>query len=166
MLLGLEAQCVTAEEEGSPLHWLASLSPGRNDWEVLLESLGELYIHGVKVDWQGFDAPYNREKVLLPTYPFQRQRYWAKALDKKKQTRHQIALPDKETHPLLGHCLSLASTKEIVYQQTLSLEVVPYLQDYQVYDIVIFPGAGYVEIALAVGQAVLERSDKMIADDL
>src|SRR5437899_4156196 len=167
VLLGLGAQCITAEEEGSPMHWLPSLRPGRNDWEVLLETLGQLYIHGVKVDWQGFDAPYNREKVVLPTYPFQRQRYWAKALDEKKQIRHQIALPDKEIHPLLGRCLAscLASTKEIVYQQTLSLEVLPYLQDHQVFDTVIFPGAGYVEIALAVGQAVLERSDK-IADDL
>ena len=108
VLLGLGAQCITAEEEeeGGLLHWLPSLRPGRNDWEVLLESLGQLYIHGVKVDWQGFDAPYNREKVVLPTYPFQRQRYWAKALDKKKQIRHQIAIPDKEIHPLLGRCLS------------------------------------------------------------
>ena len=39
------------------------------------------------------------------------------------------------------------------------------MQDHQVFDTVIFPGAGYVEIALAVGQAVLERSDK-IADHL
>src|SRR5262249_52165668 len=42
----------------------------------LLQSLGELYVHGVPVDWQGFDHHYTRHKVAVPTYPFQRQRYW------------------------------------------------------------------------------------------
>ena len=40
------------------------------------ESLGRLYELGAKIDWKGFDAPYYRKKVLLPTYPFQREHYW------------------------------------------------------------------------------------------
>ena len=73
ILLGMGRQCLS-EEEGV---WLPSLRPGRSDWQQMLESLGELYVRGVKVDWQGFDRDYpQRRKVSLPTYPFQRQRYW------------------------------------------------------------------------------------------
>lgn len=55
---------------------LASLSPERSDWDQLLHSVAELYVHGVGVDWEAFDRGYGRRKHNLPTYPFQRQRYW------------------------------------------------------------------------------------------
>ena len=50
--------------------------PGRSEWTQVLETLGGLYVRGVEVDWAGYDAPYGRRRVVLPTYPFQRQRYW------------------------------------------------------------------------------------------
>lgn len=56
--------------------WLSSLCPGSADWQQLLHSLGELYLRGVKVDWSGFDQDYPRHRLALPTYPFQRERYW------------------------------------------------------------------------------------------
>ncbi|MEB3233350.1 MAG: type I polyketide synthase, partial [Leptolyngbyaceae bacterium] len=57
--------------------WLSSLHPDREDWPQMLRSLGELYVRGVAVDWQGFDRDYpQRRTVALPTYPFQRRRYW------------------------------------------------------------------------------------------
>jgi microcystin synthetase protein McyG len=65
-------------EQGN-LAWLASLRKGRGDWEQILESLAGLYVRGVGVDWKGFDADYPRQKVALPTYPFQRERYWMPA---------------------------------------------------------------------------------------
>ncbi|MCB1921125.1 MAG: acyltransferase domain-containing protein, partial [Candidatus Competibacteraceae bacterium] len=45
-------------------------------WRVLLEILGRLYVSGVTIDWRAFDRLYPRRRVLLPTYPFQRVRYW------------------------------------------------------------------------------------------
>lgn len=56
--------------------WLPSVSLGQGDWHQLLHSLATLYVMGVKVDWQGFDRDYSRHKRQLPTYPWQRQRYW------------------------------------------------------------------------------------------
>jgi acyl transferase domain-containing protein len=56
--------------------WLPSLSNGEDDWQQMIESLGALYVRGVEVDWDGFDGDYTRRKVILPTYPFQRERYW------------------------------------------------------------------------------------------
>lgn len=67
--------------------WLSSLRCGQEDWLRMLNSLGELYVEGIKIDWLGFDKDYARSRVILPTYPFQRQRYW---IDQKK---HQQAQP-------------------------------------------------------------------------
>ncbi|WP_292704832.1 MULTISPECIES: beta-ketoacyl synthase N-terminal-like domain-containing protein [unclassified Nostoc] len=56
--------------------WLSTLNPGKDDWQQILESLASLYARGVKVDWLGFDRDYSRQNVELPTYPWQRKRYW------------------------------------------------------------------------------------------
>ena len=55
---------------------LVSLRSGEEDWQTLLHSLGELYIRGVAIDWSAFERDYPRHLLALPTYPFQRQRYW------------------------------------------------------------------------------------------
>ncbi|NEO77837.1 type I polyketide synthase [Moorena sp. SIO4G3] len=72
ILLGMGRQCLP-EAIGI---WLPSLRPGVDEWQQMLSSLGQLYVRGVKVYWSGFDSDYNRHKVALPTYPFQRERYW------------------------------------------------------------------------------------------
>jgi acyl transferase domain-containing protein len=52
-----------AQEQGSEL-------------ESLLETLGQLWLAGIRVDWAGFSSHERRQRVPLPTYPFERQRYW------------------------------------------------------------------------------------------
>lgn len=58
--------------------WLSSLYPKKTDWQQMLQTLAILYVHGVRVDWLGFDRDYMRHRIALPTYPFQRERYWFK----------------------------------------------------------------------------------------
>jgi acyl transferase domain-containing protein len=70
-LLGLGRACLP--ERGD---WLPSLRRGRPDSEQMLDSLAALYVQGVDVDWQGFDAGRGGRRVPLPSYPFQRERYW------------------------------------------------------------------------------------------
>ena len=56
--------------------WLHSLSPREEDWGAVLGALSELYVRGVNVRWEGFDEGYQRARIALPTYAFQRVRYW------------------------------------------------------------------------------------------
>ena len=48
----------------------------REDWQQLLDSLARLYVSGNAVNWAALDDGHVRERLPLPTYPFQRQRYW------------------------------------------------------------------------------------------
>ena len=81
ILLGMGRQCLPADVGV----WLPSLRDGQEDWQQMLHSLAELYVRGVKVDWLGFDRDYLRSKVVLPTYPFQRQRYWIETSENESQ---------------------------------------------------------------------------------
>jgi acyl transferase domain-containing protein/acyl-CoA synthetase (AMP-forming)/AMP-acid ligase II/acyl carrier protein len=56
--------------------WLPSLRGGADDWTQMLQTLSELYVAGLNVDWQSFHRDARRRRVVLPTYPFERKRFW------------------------------------------------------------------------------------------
>ncbi|MDY7006756.1 MAG: beta-ketoacyl synthase N-terminal-like domain-containing protein [Cyanobacteriota bacterium] len=91
ILLGMGRECLMGEKK----LWLPSLRSGKPDWLQILQSLGELYARAIKIDWLGFDRDYSRNKVELPTYPWQRKRYWItdirqwKSKDKKSITSEE-----------------------------------------------------------------------------
>ncbi len=65
--------------------WLTSLTKEDN-WQSLLNSLATLYTLGADVDWDSFNQDFTRAKLALPTYPFQRQRFWIKTDGGKNTT--------------------------------------------------------------------------------
>ena len=141
-------QCFPGDLSGV---WLSSLHPDRGDWQTLLASLAELYRQGYTVDWQGFDRDFPRQKVNLPTYSFQRRRYWV------EPTIGVLATPvppQGQEHPLLGVPLSLAGTDEIRFQGQVSQQFPAWLRDHRVFATTILPGTAYLEIALAAGASL------------
>jgi acyl transferase domain-containing protein/acyl-CoA synthetase (AMP-forming)/AMP-acid ligase II/dienelactone hydrolase len=85
-LLGMGRQCLSSEGL-----WLPSLHPNFSDTRQLLLSLQQLYENGATIDWIGFDRDYPRQKLALPTYPFQRQSYWLEALSRLPNAKLQTA---------------------------------------------------------------------------
>ncbi|NEP33355.1 type I polyketide synthase, partial [Moorena sp. SIO3B2] len=160
ILLGMGRQCVP-EDVGV---WLPSLRPGVEEWQQILESLGQLYVKGLKVDWSGFEKDYAGQKVALPTYPFQRQRYW---IDIDNTNHKSIFLSRaKGFHPLLGERFySAIQQQQIQFESQLSASEPAYLKHYRVFEQVIFPAAGYIEMVLAAG-ATLFKSSKLVLEDL
>jgi acyl transferase domain-containing protein/SAM-dependent methyltransferase len=90
VLLGMARRCL--KDEGQL--WLPSLRAGRGEWLQMLESLQALYIAGAEIDWARFDHDYPRKRVALPTYPFQRRRYW---LDRKVSLQKVIQHDPEDT---------------------------------------------------------------------
>jgi acyl transferase domain-containing protein/SAM-dependent methyltransferase len=97
LLLGMAARCVP-DGFGT---WLPSLRQSRNDSEQMLESFTAAYVHGVEPDWTGiFGDPGQRRRVPLPTYPWQRERYWtdvATPLHPRHRTDEQIAAARRDS---------------------------------------------------------------------
>jgi NADPH:quinone reductase-like Zn-dependent oxidoreductase/NADP-dependent 3-hydroxy acid dehydrogenase YdfG/SAM-dependent methyltransferase len=119
---------------------LPSLRRGREAWEVLLDSLARWYTHGGAVDWAALDQGRSRCRLALPTYPFQRQRFWAEEPKPVAATG--------PNHPVLGRALG---TMRPGWEIELSLPQLPHLCNHQVRGLTIYPAAGFVQLALAAG---------------
>ncbi len=158
VLLGMARQCVP---EGDEL-WLPSLRPSQSDWAGILQSLTQLYTKGVKVNWSEFHRGDNCHRLHgLPTYPFQRQRYWVDTQPDPVQRRYVAT----DTHPLLGEKLNLGRSKDIYFDSTFSTASLSYMADHRIFEHVIVPGATYIEMALAAGFQIL-KSDSIILENI
>lgn len=135
---------------------LPSLREGRSDWQQMLESLGALYVAGMKIDWAGFEQGYQRHKVVIPTYPFQRQRYW---LDAPKPKRHSQTL-----RPLIDKMIQSPAIKETLFETALSLDTVPFLNDHRIYGAVVAPGACHLSMLLSAAELAFARSMYQLKD--
>jgi acyl transferase domain-containing protein/pimeloyl-ACP methyl ester carboxylesterase len=71
-LLALGRRCISEDD----LLWAPSLSRNKDPWRQMFNSLGELYERGASIDWHGLDSDYSRQRLPVPTYPFQRRRFW------------------------------------------------------------------------------------------
>ena len=152
-LTAMGRRCLT----GADVKWAGSLTRDRADWSSMLESLAALYASGVRVDWAGFDREYPRHRVVLPTYPFQRQRYWVAPSSPRRRTeRAGEAGPESLGHPLLGTCISPAESRGVhVWQNEISTERFPYLADHCVQDMPVLPATAYAEMGMAAAMSVL-----------
>ncbi|MDJ0601107.1 MAG: beta-ketoacyl synthase N-terminal-like domain-containing protein [Crocosphaera sp.] len=95
ILLGMGRRCLPEDER----LWLPSLRPGYSDWQTLLESLGTLYVQGTPINWDNFYQDVEVRPISLPTYPFQRQRYWLQLSDKRTYVQSSLTANSEEVKP-------------------------------------------------------------------
>lgn len=138
-LSGMGKRCLPEGEAT----WVSSLTQVGKDWASVLGGLRKLYLEGAKIDWDAFDRGYARSKRLLPTYPFQHQRYWVQASKRRKV--------NQSVHPLLGKKLQSPLAKRL-YETEASTGVWSFLDDHNVNGRIILPAAGFLEMAWAAGE--------------
>ena len=138
--------------------WLPSLRPAA-DWQTLLISLGKLYVAGASINWTALDQVEPDQRVSLPTYPFQRQRYWVD-IDRSQSNILPPASPPTPLshaptpHPLLGTLLNLPRTNTRHFESHISANMPAYLADHQVFGAVVLPAAGFIEMAIAALRSI------------
>ncbi|MCA9978122.1 MAG: type I polyketide synthase, partial [Anaerolineales bacterium] len=159
-LLGMVAR-IASDVEGETA--VPSLRQGKDEWAQMLNGLGALYTAGVAVDWASFDKPYARRKVTLPTYPFQRSRYW---VDVPTQKRGSAAIQRERLHPLLGWRVAAAGIRELIFENEISVAAFPFLQDHQLHGLYVLPSPAYMEMALAAVKQLAWGGGNPRLDDL
>ncbi|MET7511803.1 SDR family NAD(P)-dependent oxidoreductase [Streptomyces albidoflavus] len=131
---------------------VASVRRDRPEDEAVLQALGGLFAAtDTAIDWRAVYGPHART-ADLPTYPFQRERYWLDAPADRGDTA-VLGLADAG-HPLLGASLELAGGQGEVFTGRLSLHTHPWLADHAIAGTVVLPGAALVELALHAGGRV------------
>ncbi|MGP4115477.1 SDR family NAD(P)-dependent oxidoreductase, partial [Streptomyces sp. 4N509B] len=129
---------------------VGTLRRGEGGWERFLTSLGEAWVNGVPVEWAKV-LPTGRQ-VDIPTYPFQRQRFW---LVGDVSTSSPDALGLGETgHPLVGAGVELVDSGGHLFTGSVSLRTSPWLADHAVNGVVLVPGTALLELAVHAGDRV------------
>lgn len=142
VLLGMGKDCLP-EGEG---RWLPSLRRGKPSWPQLLETLGQLGAAGIPIDWEGFDAPYGRARIALPTYPFQRKRYWIEGSGDRDWSPPERG--EASGHPLLGRGVPTPLDVEL-HDRAIDGKLA-LIDDHRVNGAAILPATGFLEMAFAV----------------
>ena len=147
VLCGMGANCLTEDTNAS---FLPSLRKGKDDFEMTLKGLGELHVRGADVNWEAFFEPYGGKKVALPTYAFQRKRYWLDTLNIHQKTLGM----SKDEHPLLGDRSNVPGTDITLFSTSFSLQNLDWLKDHVILNETIFPGSGFIEMMWAVKEVL------------
>ncbi|MFZ0304442.1 MAG: SDR family NAD(P)-dependent oxidoreductase [Terracidiphilus sp.] len=148
-LLNLARECL----KESPRLLLPSLRRDQSS-DAHLDSLAALYAAGVDVRWRADGNPRSRS-VLLPTYPFQRQRYWAGPI--------QPTINANQTHPLSGSRTVLADGT-VCIETVLGIAMLPLLAAHRIGGEILVPAAVFLDMALAAGSDALAGANPTLHD--
>ncbi|MFZ1153270.1 MAG: type I polyketide synthase [Solirubrobacteraceae bacterium] len=151
-------------EGQSRVRAVSALRGARPEAQTLLVALAELWVNGASVDWG--NAFYNAgvERVALPTYAFQRRRYW---LDNELGAGADLAGVGQlaAAHPLLSGAVAHAEDDSWLFSGRMSVSSQPWLADHVLAGVVLVPGTTYVDVALHAGaEAGCEMLEELILE--
>jgi acyl transferase domain-containing protein/NADPH:quinone reductase-like Zn-dependent oxidoreductase/thioesterase domain-containing protein/acyl carrier protein len=127
----------------------ATLRARQPEAETFAAFLGRAYLAGAPIDWPAYYAGTGAQRVELPTYAFQHERYW---LMPRAGAEDPVAAGlGRLDHPVLAAAVPVGDRDEWVFTGRLGRDIQPWTQDHVVLGRVIVPGAALVELALAAG---------------
>ncbi|MCX4987061.1 type I polyketide synthase [Streptomyces sp. NBC_00572] len=128
-----------------------ALRRGRDEAVTLLSAVGTLFTRGVTVDWRTLYEGTGARQVPLPTYAFQRRRYWLESRPAPETHGHGAPTTG---HPVLGSPITVAGFNQILFTSRLSLESHPWLADHVVLGSPVLPASALVELAIHAGDLI------------
>ncbi|WP_425325902.1 type I polyketide synthase [Micromonospora sagamiensis] len=139
------------EDAGAVGHTLGTLRRGDDDPARLLTNLATAHVLGLPVDWTRVLTP--APAVDLPTYAFDRERYWLKAPAHRVRDVSSAGLQDAG-HPLLAAAVPVADDQTVVLTGRLSVHTHPWLADHVVGELVVVPGTALMDMVVRAGDEV------------
>ncbi|MBB4780025.1 type I polyketide synthase [Streptomyces rapamycinicus] len=160
VLTAMARECLTAEEPSAPVV-VPVLRKDRPEPRALSTALAELHVNGVGVDWEPAFTGRDARKVELPTYAFQRERYWLEALTTFAGDVTAVGLTPP-AHPLLGAAVELPDADGFLFTSRLSPQTHPWLVDHTIQNTILLPGTAFLELALhAADQVGCDRVEEL-----
>ncbi|MEU3573772.1 type I polyketide synthase, partial [Kitasatospora sp. NPDC036755] len=143
VLSAMAATCVERATSAT----VPAMRHGYPEPHTLVSALGRLHVRGVPVDWAAFFAGTGATPVDLPTYPFQRERYWL-----EPAAPLPAAGADRAGHPLLDTVVPVADADELLGAGRASARALPWLAEHTVGDTAVLPSAALVDAVLRAGR--------------
>ena len=163
-------ETIEAELDGEEAAVYGALRRDDGGAERFALSLAEAHARGAPLDWDRLLEGSAARIVALPTYPFQRERFWPVAAGATSDPRALGQSPAE--HPLLGASLSVAPGGELLLTGRLALDSHPWLADHAALGTPAVPAALFAELALSAAEAsgceavgALELGDPPLIDE-
>ncbi|HWS92509.1 MAG TPA: acyltransferase domain-containing protein, partial [Mycobacterium sp.] len=134
----------------APVVTMSALRKDRPEPANLTNAVAQGFVTGMDVNWRAALGEANF--VELPTYAFERRRFWLSA-DGAAGDAAGLGLAASE-HALLGAVVELPASGGVLLTGRLSPGTQGWLADHAVGGVVLFPGAGFVELAIRAGDEV------------
>ncbi|MET8054979.1 type I polyketide synthase, partial [Streptosporangium sp. NPDC005286] len=128
-----------------------ALRGGQDEQATIMMALAALHVRKVPVSWPAVLPGAHR--VELPTYAFQRERFWPDGAGSQVGDVTAAGLA-AASHPLLGAAVRVAGSDGVLLTGRISLGSHPWLADHVVGGMVIFPGTGFLELVVRAGDEV------------
>jgi acyl transferase domain-containing protein/acyl carrier protein/SAM-dependent methyltransferase len=145
VLSGLAA---ASNGNGSRRLCLPSLRRNQDDRRQCLESLGQLYVHGAKVNWGRFYGEHSGRRVDLPTYPFERKRHWFNP-SSTRRAESGLTRPGDET-------------SDEPFERQFRAD--GFVAGHRVFGRVLLPAAALLEMALTVAPQATQSEKSVLRD--
>ncbi|TDD30904.1 SDR family NAD(P)-dependent oxidoreductase [Actinomadura sp. KC06] len=152
-VLAAMAQACLDDEDAARVTTVPVLRADQPEPAALLAAIGRLFVSGARPDWNAVFARTGARRVDLPTYPFQRRRYWP---DTAAGPVGDVGAAGLEPagHPLLGAVVAAPESGGAVLTGRLSPGARPWLAGHDVLGYAVLPGAAFVELLVRAGDEV------------
>ncbi|MGW1056104.1 SDR family NAD(P)-dependent oxidoreductase, partial [Streptomyces sp. NPDC002521] len=138
-------------EDAQDTVFVPLLRADRDEAREVVHAVASAYARGATVDWHAFFADHAPHRVDLPTYAFQRRRFWLDPLAPENPER--IGL-DTAGHALLGSSVELAGSGQAVFTGRITLRSHPWLVDHVIAGSPLLPGTAFLDLALHAADRV------------
>ncbi|MFE9683955.1 SDR family NAD(P)-dependent oxidoreductase [Streptomyces sp. NPDC006285] len=150
----------TVADSGARAAVLHTLRRDKGGARWFAAALGNAHVSGVEIDAEALFGTGSR-RVELPTYPFQRERYWYSA-PARRGDLSAVGLREA-AHPLLGTGVELPESGSVVYTARLGADTQPWLADHTLLGTALLPGAALMDLTGWAGrQSGCARTDELI----
>ena len=164
-LLGMGRHCLAAEDGTEAANWLPSLQLNALDSQVIYRSLGALYATGAPVDWETVHGDQDHRWTTLPSYPFQRKRFWVDSVELGAPVQ-RVSSP-LLTSPLLDRMTRSPLLESILFETRFGEAELPWLADHRIFGETVVSGACLTSMILgaaaqAFGEGMIHLSDVVL----
>jgi acyl transferase domain-containing protein/acyl carrier protein len=164
VLSAMIAQCGEAASKSA--QQLPSLRRGVSEPLQLLRSLAALFAAGREVDWTSV-FPKGGRVLQLPTYPWQRKRYWFEVSPASPRldpsTKLGVSTTNPQT-PIHGRRLHSPGIRGFVFEARFDATTASFLQDHRVFGAVIVPAPMIIEMALSAASEAFSAESSAVTD--
>ncbi|HSR97744.1 MAG TPA: SDR family NAD(P)-dependent oxidoreductase [Kofleriaceae bacterium] len=138
--------------ERAGLDTVLALAPDADVWRGFWRSAARLHVSGVDLDVSALAAMRAGRRTELPTYAFQRSRYW---VERRARAQGAASGAAREGYTVLGRPLALPLSSEKRFEAVFRRTEPPYVDHHRLFGMMVVPGASHIAMVLAAAAELI-----------